>query len=76
MRRSATNPNAADPGSGVALLVIAQTFSNQNGGQLQFGPDGYVYVGMGDAGSSNDPECHAQRTDNGRAEQIFADGFE
>jgi len=63
-RRSASNPNTADPSSGVPLLVIAQPFSNHNGGQLQFGPDGYLYIGMGDGGSSNDPQCHAQRNNS------------
>src|SRR5262245_34538991 len=60
---SAGNPNAADPASGVTLLTIQQPFANHNGGQLQFGPDGYLYVGMGDGGSANDPMCTGQRED-------------
>lgn len=60
---SAGNPNAADPGSGVTLLTIVQPFANHNGGQLQFGPDGYLYIGMGDGGSANDPNCNAQLDD-------------
>jgi glucose/arabinose dehydrogenase len=60
---SAANPNAADPASRVTLLTIAQPFANHNGGQLQFGPDGYLYIGMGDGGSANDPFCNAQRDD-------------
>ena len=55
------NPNAADPSSAVTLLTIVQPFANHNGGQLQFGPDGYLYIGMGDGGSANDPMCNAQR---------------
>jgi hypothetical protein len=60
---SAGNPNAADPASAVTLLTIVQPFANHNGGQLQFGPDGYLYIGMGDGGSANDPNCNAQRDD-------------
>jgi hypothetical protein len=60
---SAGNGNQADPASGVILLTIAQPFVNHNGGQLQFGPDGYLYIGMGDGGSANDPFCNAQRDD-------------
>ncbi len=40
--------------------VIPQPFSNHNGGHLAFGPDGYLYVGMGDGGSGGDPQHHAQ----------------
>jgi glucose/arabinose dehydrogenase len=62
-RVSSGNPNAADPASGVILKTITQPFANHNGGELQFGPDGYLYVGMGDGGSANDPMCNAQRDD-------------
>jgi glucose/arabinose dehydrogenase len=55
------NPNVADAFSGVALLTIDQPFDNHNGGQLEFGPDGMLYVGVGDGGSANDPQCFAQR---------------
>ena len=58
--RVSTNPDVADPNSAVILLTIAQPFDNHNGGQLQFGPDGYLYIGMGDGGSGGDPGNRAQ----------------
>ncbi len=42
------------------ILVIGQPFSNHNGGQVAFGPDGYLYIGMGDGGGSGDPQGNAQ----------------
>ncbi len=57
---SAADPNRADPASARTLLTIDQPFSNHNGGQLQFGRDGYLYIGMGDGGSGGDPQNNAQ----------------
>lgn len=51
---SAVNPNAADPASERRVLLFTQPQSNHNGGQLEFGPDGYLYLGTGDGGGSND----------------------
>jgi glucose/arabinose dehydrogenase len=59
-----TNPNVADPTSRRVLMTIPQPFANHNGGQLQFGPDGYLYIGMGDGGGANDPACVAQKDDS------------
>jgi len=55
------DPNQADPASRIVLLTIPHpNFGNHNGGQLQFGPDGYLYAGTGDGGSGGDPPCNAQ----------------
>ena len=54
------DPNQGDPASERVLLKIPQPFSNHNGGMVEFGPDGYLYIGMGDGGSGNDPGNRAQ----------------
>ena len=54
------NPARADVGSEVIIMKIPQPYSNHNGGQLAFGPDGYLYIGLGDGGSGGDPESHGQ----------------
>jgi glucose/arabinose dehydrogenase len=55
-----TTSNVADPLSATPVLSIGQPFSNHNGGDLIFGPDGYLYIGMGDGGSGCDPGDRAQ----------------
>lgn len=54
------NPDIADEGSELQILTIEQPFGNHNGGDLDFGPDGYLYIGMGDGGSGGDPGNRAQ----------------
>lgn len=51
-----------DPASEQSILTIPQDFNNHNGGNIAFGPDGYLYAGFGDGGSSNDPLGRAQAT--------------
>lgn len=50
---SAGNPNLADPASAREILTIGQPQANHNGGDIHFGPDGYLYIGMGDGGASS-----------------------
>lgn len=59
-KRSTANPLVADPNSEKIVLQVNQPYSNHNGGQLQFGKDGYLYIGMGDGGSANDPQNYSQ----------------
>lgn len=55
-----SDPNTALANSEVEIITISQPYSNHNGGQIRFGPDGYLYIGMGDGGSSGDPQNYAQ----------------
>ncbi len=75
-RVSAGNPDLADSASAQILLTIPQPFANHNGGVLRFGPDGYLYIGMGDGGSGNDPGNRAQDRFNllGKILRVDVDG--
>ncbi len=59
--RVGTDPNRANAASEQPLLTVDQPYANHNGGQIVFGPDGFLYIGMGDGGSGGDPHNHGQR---------------
>lgn len=59
-RASSLNPQVADSASEEILLTINQPYSNHNGGDMHFGPDGYLYIASGDGGSAGDPGNRAQ----------------
>lgn len=61
--RVGANPDAADPASAKTVLTVDQPFANHNGGQLAFGPDGFLYIGMGDGGGAGDPNANGQNPD-------------
>jgi glucose/arabinose dehydrogenase len=54
------DPDAADPATAAVILFQPQPYANHNGGHLVFGPDGYLWIGLGDGGSANDPQNRAQ----------------
>lgn len=59
-----SDPNLVDTGTRAELLVVEQDAANHNGGQIHFGADGYLYIGNGDGGGGNDPNCRSQDMSN------------
>jgi len=74
--RSSAAPLTFNPASARILLTVAQPFSNHNGGQTSFGPDGYLYVAFGDGGSGGDPNGSGQNLNDilGSIIRIDVDG--
>ncbi len=54
------DPDSADVASELVIIEIPQPYTNHNGGQILFGPDGYLYIGLGDGGDGGDPQDYAQ----------------
>jgi len=75
-RFTRSSVNIADPTSELILMTIPQPFSNHNGGDLNFGPDGYLYISTGDGGSGGDPGNRAQSLTSllGKMLRIDVDG--
>ncbi len=72
-----TNPDSANANSRFTIITITQPFANHNGGMIAFSPlDGYLYIGMGDGGSANDPGNRAQNKLNllGKMLRLNVDG--
>ena len=76
--RVGADPDIADPQSAELVLSIEQPYANHNGGHLLFGPDGYLYIGMGDGGRGGDPLGSGQdrQTLLGTILRLDVDGME
>ncbi|HEX5589412.1 MAG TPA: PQQ-dependent sugar dehydrogenase [Candidatus Limnocylindrales bacterium] len=70
------NPDRLDPATATTILAIDQPYANHTGGAVAFGPDGYLYVALGDGGSGGDPQDHGERLDTllGKILRVDIDG--
>lgn len=73
---AAGDRSSASPASERVLLTVSQPFANHNGGQIAFGPDGYLYIGLGDGGSGGDPQGNGQNRQTllGKILRLSVDG--
>jgi len=67
------DPNVADANSGQTIMTLTQPYTNHNGGQINFGPDGYLYIGFGDGGLGDDPSNAGQRLNTWLAKLLRID---
>ncbi|HLF63122.1 MAG TPA: PQQ-dependent sugar dehydrogenase, partial [Saprospiraceae bacterium] len=74
--RDSLDSNLGDPMSETILMTVTQPYNNHNGGHLAFGPDGYLYIGLGDGGNAGDPGDRAQNGQErlGKMMRIDVDG--
>jgi glucose/arabinose dehydrogenase len=70
MTRSASDPSIADPASARVVMTVDRTATNDVGGWIGFGPDGFLYIASGDSGSGGDPQNAAQNVNDLRGKLL------
>jgi glucose/arabinose dehydrogenase len=71
--RSESDPNLSNPSSEAIIMTIQQPYSNHNGGDLAFGPDGYLWIATGDGGNGGDPQGNGQNLETLLGKLFFND---